>query len=1151
MRFSINPPKVLSVNSDKVDMKKNTTIQIICLIGLVLSNVSCVINASISDLGSKASSNLSNTDASPVIKMDKISVDLTQVTLTEGSVAVINVAVNPVRTVDTVINLNLSSSSTAIRFNPIPSQITIPAGLTSKSVILNTIDDSIVQNQEIWYFTITSVDPSIQADPGQLVITLNDNDGGYIPNSGPTTPIPTLLKEFNLMPAQNALLGINFNGKLIYAGTDAANGKELWISDGTALGTYLLKDINPGTGSSSPSSFYKDATSTYVYFVAKTASEGRELWRTDGTPSGTILLKDIEPGIGDSSIGFEATKGNLVIFSATTTSEGENFYVTDGSIAGTSLLKDIYPGTEKIYQYSNFVNFNGFIYFSVTSSTTYMTQLWKTDGTSAGTTLVLSSDSRGYSCTTINALRVLTSKIIFTGNCGPEGQELFATDGISSTNTVLLKDISTFYPSSYATATSFILNSKMVFTVSTDDNASNGIWYTDGTPSGTTKVLMTPSLNNFFDVINNKLVFSGTSSGDYELWVTDGTTTTLLKDINPGSTGSSPTYIATIGNKIYFTANSPTEGTELWVTDGTTAGTNIVKDIYPGTVSTNILNATAVGNNLVFRASHPSYGSELWITDGTTAGTGLLKDTNPGVKSSGPTAAIAMDNTHFFFGAYNPVTQFPTLFFSDMTTNGTIGINHSMIESGDSRTASFSLFNGLVYFDAMDDATGNPLWATDGTTAGTSKIKDLNPNITCSDFTAINTLNGSMFFAATTDTNGKELIISDGTTSGTQVLKDIEPGTGNAIYGYTPIITTSANKFFFAAATTAAGSELWITDLTSAGTTLVKDLLAGSGSSSPSNLILVPGTDEILFCGLKADGKFYFYRSDGTSAGTQELGIGSGCSSTNFYPSLPNKMIIRLMDSGNYKDKLYAYDSVSKTTTLITPTYTTDLIATGSGTPNSFYYSSRLNVTIFATMTGTTLKFWKTDGTLAGTVSYHSITITGGNYNISNFVDLGSKIVFMYKNSTSGNIYELWETDGTAAGTLKIKTLPGIIGNGILYGGKYIFSLNDGVNGSELWQTDGTSAGTSMIKDINSGSASSNPASFKIFSGKVYFTANDGVHGTELWRTDGTLIGTEMVYDINPGEDSSTPTALTVLNGKLYFKATKILSGQEVWVYSP
>jgi trimeric autotransporter adhesin len=61
----------------------------------------------------------------------------------------------------------------------------------------------------------------------------------------------------------------------------------------------------------------------------------------------------------------------------------------------------------------------------------------------------------------------------------------------------------------------------------------------------------------------------------------------------------------------------------------------------------------------------------------------------------------------------------------------------------------------------------------------------------------------------------------------------------------------------------------------------------------------------------------------------------------------------------------------------------------------------------------------------------------------------------------------------------------------------------------------------SLLKDINPGSASSNPQFLTDVSGTLYFSANDGTHGTELWKYDGT--NTTLVADINPGTASSNP----------------------------
>ena len=49
----------------------------------------------------------------------------------------------------------------------------------------------------------------------------------------------------------------------------------------------------------------------------------------------------------------------------------------------------------------------------------------------------------------------------------------------------------------------------------------------------------------------------------------------LVKDINPGSDGSDPSYLTKFNNKLYFSASDAENGDELWVSDGTTEGTQI------------------------------------------------------------------------------------------------------------------------------------------------------------------------------------------------------------------------------------------------------------------------------------------------------------------------------------------------------------------------------------------------------------------------------------------------------------------------------------------------------------------------------------------------------------------------------------------------
>jgi ELWxxDGT repeat protein len=136
------------------------------------------------------------------------------------------------------------------------------------------------------------------------------------------------------------------------------------------------------------------------------------------------------------------------------------------------------------------------------------------------------------------------------------------------------------------------------------------------------------------------------------LWKSDGTTagTVMVKDINPGSVSSNPSYLANVNGTLFFSANDGTHGVELWKSDGTTAGTVLVKDIDPGSAGSAPSWLTSANGSLYFAANDGSHGTELWKSDGTTAGTVLVADLNPGSAGSNP-AWLTVSGTNLFFAA--------------------------------------------------------------------------------------------------------------------------------------------------------------------------------------------------------------------------------------------------------------------------------------------------------------------------------------------------------------------------------------------------------------------------------------------------------------------------------------------------------------------
>ncbi len=87
--------------------------------------------------------------------------------------------------------------------------------------------------------------------------------------------------------------------------------------------------------------------------------------------------------------------------------------------------------------------------------------------------------------------------------------------------------------------------------------------------------------------------------------------------------------------------------------------------------------------------------------------------------------------------------------------------------------------------------------------------------------------------------NGTELWKSDGTSPGTTLVSDINPGSATSD---PKELTNVDGTLFLVANDGAAGHELWQSDGTGPGTSLVSDINPGSATSNPLNLTAIAGT---------------------------------------------------------------------------------------------------------------------------------------------------------------------------------------------------------------------------------------------------------------------------------------------------------------------
>ena len=121
----------------------------------------------------------------------------------------------------------------------------------------------------------------------------------------------------------------NVNGTLFFSASDGVLGFELWKSDGTAAGTAMVKDISPpnavnGVFASSNPSSLTNVNGTW-FFGANDGSNGVELWQSDGTAAGTVMVANINPG------GAYSSPSNL------TNVNGTLFFTANDGTHGTEL----------------------------------------------------------------------------------------------------------------------------------------------------------------------------------------------------------------------------------------------------------------------------------------------------------------------------------------------------------------------------------------------------------------------------------------------------------------------------------------------------------------------------------------------------------------------------------------------------------------------------------------------------------------------------------------------------------------------------------------------------------------------------------------------------------------------------------------------
>lgn len=448
----------------------------------------------------------------------------------------------------------------------------------------------------------------------------------------------------------------------------------------------------------------------------------------------------------------------------------------------------------------------------------------------------------------------------------------------------------------------------------------------------------------------------------------------------------------------------------------------------------------------------------------------------------------------------------------------------------------------VAYFHANDNA----IWKTDGSSAGTMALQTW-PGL--SRIGHFRYMQGKLFFFVTiNNADSCELWQSDGTEAGTQRVKVIFTGAANAFVDE-PV--SVGNFIYFR-----VGTQLWRSDGTEAGTQALLTLVSGDGNlGGHMGVLYYRGTIDVTPPGSQGTSEAHtaLLRLLPNST-TPEVVYDFGQNNPSF-PSSPNYMLSAgsrlFFQWGN------AIWSTNGTTTEPVKTsggaqiYKPDNInvlndkeryVIGSG---SLFLGATRNLSVYPvildlwaidtntgiarmvhetvadgqapellTMLGDTLLFssrqtlWKSDGSTAGTEQFYSPTAEQGLYeNSAAFVQpnravLGDRIIFTVAN---GLMRELWVSDGTGAGTIKLfaETSKFYSIRLMSWHRAIYFEAFDTPN-KGLWRTDGTQVGTVPVKKFD---AATSFYGLVRTNTSLYFFA--GLSGAmQLWKSDGTEAGT-------------------------------------------
>ena len=889
----------------------------------------------------------------------------------------------------------------------------------------------------------------------------------FQPTAAQAAGDPQLIKDVNTLPIDQASLcgsPVAYNGSVFFCGANY----ELWQSDGTEAGTRPVKKPD-GLIVTDPGDLV--VAGDWLYFT----SHGY-LWRTDGTIANTAPIRDADGRVVDPDPPELSTDvdGELFFFRFNLgLSFLHELWKTDGTDAGTVRVKLFNPRLNP----NDAAAINGQLLF-----TNYEHELWKSDGTEAGTVLLQDIAGRNYSDENNNLTNVGGTLFFSMENINV--RDLWKSDGTAAGTELVKAGIS----EQYMSVGNFEDVDGTLFLLAESNYTNKIVWRSDGTSAGTQPVTTLISSNyGSFSTLGFDGHFYYASPEDGGLWRTDGTGpgTQLAADVDPSGWNS----LAAHAGRVYFSAaNGSGLGYELWSTDGSVAGTRLIRDIHLGapSASPQLFASGAAGLFFQATAGKKLGGPSLWLTDGTPAGTEQVADISDPTGSAYPSASTMVGDQVYYLANF---TRVPTtnqewqLWKTDGTVAGTgpvLDLIEETTADGEYYGDEYAFLAGAadqLFVSGRSIASGWGMWRTDGTPAGTAELPNIVPGTTGRPYTFLTSLDERVFFFAETNGGNQLRRIAPGQATATLVVDGlVGPGTLQVVQDQL-VFTDNVD-------------DLWLSDGTAAGTRRIKSLALADDTRLDDFQAFGDG---FVFCATwnynpyGNPNRAQLWISNGTGAGTVPLL--NDCYSYN---------LLITADAIYYGDYngLWVTDGTPGTALLLLARDDIRGLTEAGGT----VYFSVENQSL-----------WKTNGTVAGTRQVRS------GLSIQSMAELNGQLYFTaYLAADGGGYYTdssaLWKSDGTNAGTV-------IVQSGLEYirslkaPQQNLFVARQGSDfdiylqpPDQIFETDGSAAGTVQLSDFqeySSFDASYARTATELYLGEeLIFSFDDGIKGQELWVLD-------------------------------------------------